>query len=511
MSWQDGYVTDIGYTHGFYRELTPALLQMVALAKGVRGPDGGAPIAYCELGCGQGFTANLLAAANPHVEYYTTDFNPAHIAGAQALAREAETPNVHFYDDSFAEFLARDDLPQFDIISLHGIYSWIAVEHRHTIVEFIRRKLKPGGLVYISYNALPGWSSAAPMRHLMYLHGKAQGGPTISRLDPALGFIEKLIGADAKFFAANAGLKQRFEGLTKQNKNYLAHEYLNDAWTLLYHSDVAAELSAAKLNYLGSAHLLDHIDAINFTPDQKAIFDTIADPVLKETVRDYLTNQQFRRDVFVKGATSLPLSAGREAWLESRFALSLRREDVSMKVRGALGDADLHADVYGPLLDTLANGPVTLRQMLSAPAVSALGWQRLIEALVILVGAGQVQPCLPARSDAKRVKSVRAFNQAVLRRARDNADLAFLASPVTGSGVTVPRFNQLFLLALAEGRKTAEECAAFTWKILSEQGQLIVKDGQPLQKPEENLAELRSQAEAFIDKQIPVLRSLQVV
>lgn len=510
MSWQDGYVTDIGYTHGFYRELTPALLQIVALSNGGRGPDAGQPIAYCELGCGQGFTANLLAAANPHVEYYTTDFNPAHIAGAQALAREAETPNVHFYDDSFAEFLARDDLPQFDVISLHGIYSWIAEEHRHTIVEFVRRKLKPGGLVYISYNTLPGWSAAAPMRHLMYLHGKAQGGPTIARLAPALEFIGKLVSADARFFTANPALKQRYEALAKQNKNYLAHEYLNDAWTLLYHSDVAAELAGAKLNYLGSAHLLDSIDAINFSPDQKAIFDGITDPVLKETVRDYLTNQQFRRDVFAKGATALPLTAAREAWLECRFALSLRREDASMKVRGALGEADLHADVYAPLLDTLANGPATLRQMLSSPAVAALGWNRLIEAMVIVVGSGQVQPCLPAKSDAKRVKSVRSFNQAVLRRARDSADLAYLASPVTGSGISVPRFNQLFLLALSEGSKTPDDCAAYAWRILSEQGQMIIKDGNPLRMPEENIAELRSQAEAFIDKQLPVLRTLQV-
>lgn len=510
MSWQDGYITDIGYTYGFYRELTPALLQMVALGKGVRGPDAAASIAYCELGCGQGFSANLIAAANPQVDYYATDFNPAHIAEAASLARDAETSNIHFYDDSFAEFLVRDDLPQFDIISLHGIYSWIAAEHRHTIVDFVRRKLKPGGLVYISYNTLPGWAAAAPMRHLMYLHGKAQGGPTIARLDPALGFIEKLIAAEAKFFASNPALKQRFEQLGKQNKNYLAHEYLNDAWTLLYHSDVAAELSGAKLNYLGSAHVLDAIDAINFTPEQKALLDGVTDPVLRETVRDYLTNQQFRRDVFVKGAAPLPVTTLREAWLESRFALSNGRDDVPMKVRGSLGDADLHADVYGPILDALAGGPATMRQLLASAPVAALGWNRLIEALTILVGSGQVQPCPPAKGDAKRLKGVRAFNQAVMRRARDNADLGYLASPVTGGGISVPRFSQLFLLALSEGRKTAEDCAAYAWQVLSAQGQLIVKEGNTLRTPEENLAELRPQAETFLTKQLPVLRTLQV-
>jgi SAM-dependent methyltransferase len=508
--WTSGYVADIGYTHGFYRELTPAVLQVVTLSKGIAGPASGAPLAYCELGCGQGFSANLLAAANPHVQYYANDFNPAHIVGAQALAREGEVGNVHFYDDAFAEFLEREELPQFDVISLHGIYSWIAPEHRATIVEFIKRKLKPGGLVYISYNCLPGWAPGAPMRHLMYLHGKAQGGPTITRLDPALEFIGKMIEADAKYFATNPSLKPRYEALTKNNKNYLAHEYLNDAWTLLYHSDVDAELSAAKLGFVGSANLLDHVDAVNFTAAQKEIIAGVADPVLRETVRDYIVNQQFRRDVFAKGAVPAPASVSRETWLDTRFALSVRREDVSMKVRGGIGEADLHADVYGPILDALAAGPVTLRQMLASPPIAALGWARLIEALVILMGSVQLQPCLPAKSDAKRAKHTKAFNLAVMRRARDGAELQQLASPVTGGGIAVPRFSQLFLLALEQGRKTPNEWAEFVWQVLSQQGQMIMKDGKPLSTPEENLAELKEQATTFQEKQLPVLRLLQV-
>lgn len=508
--WTSGYVADIGYTHGFYRELTPSMLQAVTLSKGIGGLVPGAPIAYCELGCGQGFSANLLAAANPHVQYYANDFNPAHIVGAQDLARDGGVENVHFYDDAFAEFLEREELPQFDVISLHGIYSWIAPEHRATIVAFIKRKLKPGGLVYISYNCLPGWAPGAPMRHLMYLHGKAQGGPTISRLDPAIAFIGQLLDADAKYFVANPGLKPRYEALTKNNKNYLAHEYLNDAWTLLYHSDVDAELSAAKLGFVGSANLLDHVDAVNFTSAQKTILDGVSDPVLRETVRDYLVNQQFRRDVFAKGAVPAPASALREAWLDTRFALSLRREDVSMKVRGGIGEADLHADVYGPILDTLAAGPASLRQMLANPAVAALGWNRVIEAVVILMGSNQLQPCLPARTDAKRAKQTKAFNQAVMRRARDGAELQQLASPVTGGGVPVARFNQLFLMALEQGRKSPPEWAEFVWQVLQQQGQMIMKDGKPLSTPEENLAELQRQAAEFQEKQLPVLRLLQV-
>ena len=37
-------------------------------------------------------------------------------------------------------------------------------------MQFIRRYLKPGGMVYISYNCLTGWSANMPVRELFYSH-----------------------------------------------------------------------------------------------------------------------------------------------------------------------------------------------------------------------------------------------------------------------------------------------------------------------------------------------------
>jgi predicted O-methyltransferase YrrM len=87
-NWSAGYVVDVEYTHGFYQELTPSLLAFLVLLQGVQAPDlGSSSLAYCELGCGQGFSTNLLAAANPHIQFHATDFNPGHIVGAQSLAQ----------------------------------------------------------------------------------------------------------------------------------------------------------------------------------------------------------------------------------------------------------------------------------------------------------------------------------------------------------------------------------------------------------------------------------------
>jgi len=44
---------------------------------------------------------------------------------------------------------------------------------------------------------------------------------------------------------------------------------------------------------------------MNLSAQGAKLLAEIEHPVLKESVRDYLVNQQFRRDVFVKGAQRL--------------------------------------------------------------------------------------------------------------------------------------------------------------------------------------------------------------
>ena len=96
-------------------------------------------------------------------------------------------------------------------------------------------------------------------------------------------------------------------------------------------------------------------------------------------------------------------------------------------------------------------------------------------------------------------------------KARSSNDISALASPVTGGGVSVGRFHQLFVLAMQQGKKKPEDWAAFVAQILASQGQKIVKEGKPLETAEEHLAELTTQAHEFAVKQLPGLKALQII
>lgn len=506
-SWTSGYTSDVTYTAGYYRELAPALLELAALSKGALLTPAAHPYAMCELGCGRGLTVNVLAAANPHAQFYANDFNPAHVAEARGLAAAGGARNVHFSEAGFADYINEPGLPTFDIIVLHGILSWVSRENREHIVAFVKRHLKPGGLVYVSYNCLPGWAAMSPLRHLMAQYGGSLATGSIGKLNKALDFVNKVKDANARYFTANPSVVERLDRLKGQNRNYLVHEYLNEEWSLFYHSEVVELFEEAKTTFLGSSNLLDHVDALNLTEAQKGVMDGIDSAPVRETVRDFFGNSQFRRDLFVKGATPGSVLESRERWLETRYVLSTMRSAVPMKVTAVLGEASLHEDVYKPLLDALAAGPKTLREMVKAPGIAALGWARMTQAMVVLVGGGHVQPCLDEKGDAKRRESTRRFNRALMERARDSVEYQALASPLTGGGIFLERFEQLYLLAR---QSKAPDVPAFVWQILNSIGQRLLRDGQPIESPEDNLKELAERHAAFVEKRLPVLEQLGV-
>lgn len=512
--WTAGYVADIGYTYGYYTELNPQRIALAFLNQGLVFPEVGTA---CELGFGQGVSANIHAAASV-TQWHGTDFNPAQASFAQELAHASGAP-AHLVDDAFADFAQRADLPDFDYIGIHGIWSWISDTNRQIMVDFIRRKLKVGGVLYISYNTLPGWAAFAPMRHLMTEHAEvlgAEGRGILSRIDGAIDFADQLMAVNPLYARANPLVGDRIKKLKEQNRHYLAHEYFNRDWHPMHFATMADWLAPAKLSYAGSANYLDHVDAINLTTEQKAFLATIPDPMFKQSVRDFIVNQQFRKDYWVKGARRLSPLEKADRLQQQRVLLAQPRADVSFKVQGSLGEATLTESIYGPILDALADHkPKTLGQLEQAlqgkgPNGSAITSAQLIEASLLLSAMGVLVNVQDEATTQKAKKTTDKLNAHLMRKAISSSDTAFLASPVTGGGINVPRFQQLFLLAKQQGQRTPEDYAQDAWRRLAALGQKLVKDGKTLDTAEENLAELSVKATAFADKQLPILKALQI-
>jgi hypothetical protein len=57
---------------------------------------------------------------------------------------------------------------------MHGIFSWISPK---ALVARIARRLKPGGLLYVSYDCMPGWAAVVDRLTQLYLLAQLKGHP----------------------------------------------------------------------------------------------------------------------------------------------------------------------------------------------------------------------------------------------------------------------------------------------------------------------------------------------
>ncbi len=504
-----GYVRDLGYTFGYYSELNPARMRQIFLRCGLAFPE---VTTACELGYGQGLSVNVNAAASP-ICWFGTDFNASHAAFAQELAA-ASGAGARLFEQGFDEFCRRSDLPDFDFVGLHGIWSWVSDETRAVLVDFLRRKLKIGGVVYLSYNTQPGWAWMDPMRELLTEHKRVMsraGDGMTNGIEAALAFTEKLIAAETRHTSANPQLVERLRQLGAHDRSYLAHEFFNRDWAPMSFSRIVQWLKPAQLSFAGSANYIGHIDEINLTAAHQALLDEIQDPTFRQHVRDFCINEQFRRDYWIKGPRALDPLTIAEAQRAQRFILVKPRADVSLKVAGALGEGTMREDVYAPVLDALSDhAPKSLGELEALLVPGRMSFEQLGQVVLVLTGAGTLVAVQDDASiEAAREPSAR-LNAHLCKLARSSNRIECLASPVTGGGAGVSRFAQLFLLARAEGKAEPAEWAAYAWEFLAAQGEQILKDGVVLEGADANLAELTERAHTLATDHRPVLKAIGV-
>lgn len=505
--WTEGYVGGIDYIRAVYRDWSPALICFALTLRGWRPPEAlrRGSFTMAEPGCGHGLTSALLAGAHPAARFEAMDFNPSHIAGVRRLAADAGLTNAEFLEESFAEY-ARRDAPMLDVVALHGVWSWVSGENRAILLDTLRRRLAPGGVVFVSYNALPGTLAHMPLRRLLVERCAEGDGPLPDRIARAVEFAARMAAQGGGWFANTEGVVERIEQLRHKSPNYIAHEYLNGDWTAFYHADVARELAGAKLEFAGAAVPMEQLHDLTLSSAQQALADEARDPAQAETLRDVMTNRSFRRDLFVKGGERLGQAERRALLGETRFALLVAADDLPEVASTPVGRLPFPRALYQPLGDAMAEGPQSLDALLARPALAAQGEEAVLRALVLLTSLSLAAPVMPGEGFAERKTSSDRFNAAVLERHRFGDTPGQLASPLLGAGVPVSRIEALFLLAARLG----EEPTAFTWRHLSADGIVLGRDGERCEGDDANRAELARRHAAFVQRRLPLLQELGV-
>ena len=508
-SWSAGYVTYTGYTYGYYEDMNPMKVQFILRYLGYKVDT----FERCfELGVGQGISINIHSLTSD-IEWYGNDFNPDQIAFAKQLAK---ITGATISDQSFEELLADCSLPSFDFICLHGIWSWISDENRANIVKFCQRHLRVGGVLYISYNTCPGHNPMVPIRNLMTEYTDKVLPKNVNndkKIESALAFIEGMQSNEAKYFEVNPILKDRLKALADKPKNYLAHEYFNRDWVPMDITETATFLNEAKLSYVTSTDYIHQIRYVNFTKEQIEFMDGLGDEMFAQKVGDYLTNSQFRKDLWIKGSNRVSQYHRLENLKEQAFVVVENLDDFTFDLTGQKLTANLQKEIYEPIIELLGKKKVLTNQEIFHGLKEEVSLLSVCEATMILCAKKVLAPSRDLQAAEKYYEKCKAYNLYISELSKYQNGFTTLASPVTGGGVVVSKFSQVFVnYILSDNKKyDADILANYACKVLTESNQKIQSKGKVLEKEEDSVEYLRDAAKVFIDKELKRLKTLMIV
>jgi SAM-dependent methyltransferase len=516
-----GYITDVAYIPGFYPQMSPMAMRHVAALNGILPPKTADGFRYLELGCGLGRSLTTLAAANPQGSFVGVDVNPEHTAAVDRDIAAGGLGNARVVTSDFQKL--PEDLGEFEFIALHGVFSWVAPEVREQILDVARRNLAPGGLLLVSYNAMPGWAHLQPIRGILRQYAALRQGDSVKRVREALAYLVFIRDRHAKYFDDNPRAAAYVDAILQQDIRYVVHEYLNEHWTSFYFADVAEMFRRVGLSFVGSLPVHTNFWDLCVRPEFQELFRTTSDRLVTEAHKDFCANTAFRWDIHAKSPQPM---RGIDDRLREADDLEFRvaKPGTTLPYEANLGvvTSTVQGPLYETLLAVLADGSRRISQIVADPRLEGTppaDLARAVDAGVALglfeVSARAVAGPHDTHGSAAEIAGGRPcdithrFNQAVIGADALGGRPVAVASEATGSGVMLGDLDAAILHEFVErgGEGLADRLA----ERLTAAGRTLQRDGKRIEDPLEQRTLVQTACDAFCQTTLPHLVRIGVV
>jgi hypothetical protein len=315
----------------------------------------------------------------------------------------------------------------------------------------------------------------------------------------ALATLGQLAGEGAVSFPLGPFEQRRFDALEDHDAAYIAHEYLGGSFNALMFADVAEELSAARCSFLGTTSPSDVALNLRVPPGLVAMAEGSPDAALRETICDLATNTMFRADVFRRGLRPVA-PADHERWLDDFSLIGLGKAyEPDARVETLLRPVVLDEPRYRPLIERLADGPLSIREMRELEYFRDRDQTEAVMAAAMLVKGSYALPGAPGWPDAGGAGPTSRLNRVLVESTREGHPFAFFASPATTMVVLVDPLEMLAVGEMWEAQG-ADEPVLVTGLLdrIEQRGRPVIRDGAVVTEP----AEIRALAEHAVREAI---------
>jgi len=254
---------------------------------------------YLEIGCANARNLIDMAAGLPDSLFVGVDLAENAIAEGQATVDRLGLKNVQLIAGDLAQFPL--DVPPFDYMVAHGLYSWIPQSVREQLWKLFQNLLAPSGLVYLSYNTYPGCYQRRMLREMMLFHVHQYESP-VEKVAQANAFLRFLDGALAhQKNMANDVRKEIDELLHYRRDSSIFHDDLSPINDPVYFHQMVTTANQNQFQFVSESTYLDST-AIYYPEEiQKQLQQIETNSYLiKEQYLDFLKLRRFRSSLFCR-------------------------------------------------------------------------------------------------------------------------------------------------------------------------------------------------------------------
>jgi hypothetical protein len=270
-----------------------------------------------EIGCNEGANLIPMAAGMPNSEFVGFDLAGLPIARGQERIRALGLSNIRLFQADLCEVTG---LGACDYIIAHGLYTWVPQPVRDRLLGLCRDHLSAHGVVFLSYNALPGSHIRDLIRDA--LRWRAQGGGTPEeQIARGLDLLALLIGARPEGDAYRQLLEEQLGKLRKRRPETIYHDELSPAYQPVSIAQMIDHARSHGLEFLSEAVLPVPSDP-GLQPRMMQAVDAIAgeDRVAREQVLDFARMRLYRETLLVRSQPGIRPQPLPEALVQMRLA-----------------------------------------------------------------------------------------------------------------------------------------------------------------------------------------------
>ncbi len=279
-----------------------------------------------ELGCAGGGNLLPIASQFPNASCLGIELSEVQCEAANTAIDFIGLKNVKIQQGSIADITP--ELGKFDYILCHGVFSWVPESVREAILRVSSENLSADGIVYISYNTMPGWYLRGMVRDMMLRHvdGIQDSASKIAQARAMLGFLVKSTHAHKSPYADY--LRAEAEFLDKQPDLYLFHDHLEEYNKPYFFQDFIRFASKFGLQFLGESNLATMWIG-NLAPETSQKLATIQDGVVSGHYMDCIVGRSFRETLLVRNGVPISRNIAPETFGDIRFCGRFVEESTS--------------------------------------------------------------------------------------------------------------------------------------------------------------------------------------